>query len=102
MAKRVDSNQKEIVACMRNLGATVAITSMVGKGFVDAVVGFRGTNYLVEIKDGKKCKSAQKLTEHEKEFHETWRGTVHIVTSVNDAVDLLNGRLYSASNYCFE
>lgn len=41
-AARVDANQKEIVRAWRQVGARVALTHMVGNGFPDAVVGFRG------------------------------------------------------------
>ncbi len=89
MPKRVDANQKEIVDCFRKLGATVAVTSAVGNGFPDVVVGFKGKNYLIEIKDGSKIPSQQKLTSKEKEFHESWFGIVHIIRSVNEAISLI-------------
>jgi hypothetical protein len=100
MAKRVDSNQKEIVACMRNMGATVAITSMVGKGFPDLVVGFRGKNYLVEVKDGSKSASRKSLTTCEFMFHDTWKGQVAVVESVDDAIVLLQNTYVNAKHFC--
>lgn len=91
--KRTDLNQKQIVEVFRKMGATVYITSGVGKGFPDIVVGFKGVNYLVEIKDGKAPKSQHKLTGHEDGFHAKWRGSVHIIKSVQEAIDLLNNKL---------
>lgn len=89
MAKRVDTNQKEIVEALRELGVSVQILSDVGKGCPDLVVGFRGRNYLLEIKDGKRPPSQQKLTEHEERFFDNWRGQVDIVKSVQQAIDFI-------------
>lgn len=47
---RIDANQSEIVAALRACGCTVAITSDVGGGFPDLVVGYQGRNFLLEIK----------------------------------------------------
>jgi len=86
---RIDANQPEIASALRKAGATVSITSAVGKGFPDIVVGFRGRNYLLEIKDGSKVPSAQKLTPDEQNWHNTWRGQVLVVNSVNSALAAL-------------
>lgn len=80
-----DANQDDIVSGLRAIGATVAITHMLGDGFVDIVVGFRGFNYLLEIKDGSKPPSRRKLTPDEQTFHEGWNGQIDIVESVDDA-----------------
>lgn len=89
MAKRVDANQKSIVDTFRAIGATVQIISMVGKGCPDIIVGYKGVNYLIEIKDGTKAKSGQKLTEHEQKFFDHWQGQVCLITSNDDAIALL-------------
>lgn len=83
---RVDDNQGEIVATLRQLGATVYLTHTVGGGFPDLVVGWRGKNYLVEVKDGDKAPSARELTPAEQDFHATWKGSVLIFESKNDAI----------------
>lgn len=89
---RIDTNQPEIVSAFRKAGCSVAITSAVGKGFPDIVVGYAGENFLVEIKDGEKPASAQKLTPDEAEWHTNWRGSVFVVRSVSEAFALLGGR----------
>lgn len=89
-AKRTDANQTAIVSAFRKLGATVAITSALGRGFPDLVVGYRRRNFLVEIKDGTKPPSAQKLTPDEAAWHEKWRGQITIIRSVDDVLTLLN------------
>lgn len=87
---KVDANQQEIIAAVRKLGVTVAITSQIGKGFSDTVWGVEGINLLVEIKDGKKTPSKRKLTPSEEEFHNNWRGQIEIVSSIEEAVKLVN------------
>lgn len=89
MAKRTDANQTEIVKKFRELGFSVLIMSDLGKGAPDIVVGAFGSNYLIEIKDGKKPPSARKLTPHEKMFHDTWRGQVDIISSPDEVSKFL-------------
>lgn len=89
-AAKVDDNQGEIVRAFRQLGCTVAITSQVGGGFPDLVVGVLGENLLVEIKDGSKPPSARKLTPDQVEFHRDWRGQVCIIETEQDVIDLVN------------
>lgn len=84
---RVDTNQSEIVAALRGIGATVAPTHMVGHGFPDIVVGFRGANFLFEIKSGDRWK----LTSDEWDWHQEWSGSVDVVTSPDQAIELVTG-----------
>ena len=88
-AKRVDANQADIVEALRKVGALVAVTSAVGNGFPDIVVGYSGGLYLMEIKDGTKPPSATKLTKDEVAFHAKWTGYVHIVYSLDDALRVI-------------
>lgn len=90
-AARTDDNQKAIVKALRKLGASVAVTSSMGDGFPDLVVGFRTKNYLIECKDGKKPPSERKLTEDQEKFHATWYGTAHVANSVDEAVQIVTG-----------
>lgn len=84
LAKRVDANQREIVAWLRKKGASVLIMSNLGKGAPDIAVGINGKTYLFEIKDGSKPPSAQELTEHEQMFFDSWKGHVAILRSTSD------------------
>jgi len=80
-ARRVDANQPEIVSALRQAGATVTHLHTVGKGCVDLLCGFHGRNYLLE------CKVVGgKLTEAEKDWHETWEGQRAIVHSAEEAL----------------
>ena len=81
---RIDDNQKEVVSQLRKLGVSVAITSMLGKGFPDLVLGHQNKNYLIELKDGSKTKSRKTLTEDEAKFFNDWRGQVDKCESLDD------------------
>jgi len=83
---RVDANQGQIVEALRAAGYSVAITSSLGNGFPDLVVGGFGRNFILECKDGNKPPSAQKLTRDEAIWHENWRGDTMIVNSPADAL----------------
>jgi len=50
------------------------------------MVGYRGKNYLFEIKDGSKPPSKQKLTPDEQEWHDGWLGYVRVVHNAGEAV----------------
>jgi hypothetical protein len=84
----VDANQAEIVKAMRDYGASVWITSLLGDGAPDVVVGLGLTNVLVEIKDGDKPASCWKLTPDEQAFRSSWRGWYEVVHSVSEALEL--------------
>lgn len=86
---RSDLNQTEIVKALRKCGAQVAITSQVGNGFPDLTICIASINILVEIKDGRKPPSQQKLTEAEQKFHDSWLGPLHVVRSVDEALELI-------------
>lgn len=85
-AARIDGNQKKLVKQCRKAGMTVAHTHMIGKGFPDIVVGYRGRNELIEIKDPDKPPSKKKLTPDEVEWHNNWRGSVHVCETIDDVL----------------
>lgn len=88
-AARVDANQQEIVKALRSVGAYVRVITQ-GDGLPDLLVGYRGVTLLMEVKDGSKPPSAQKLTEAEQKFFDAWTGGALIkVTSVEDVIAAL-------------
>jgi hypothetical protein len=89
-AARVDANHGQIVAALRRMGASVEDASRMGRGCPDLLVGFRGRTLLVEVKDGSKPPSDRRLTPDQVRWHERWRGHVAVVSSVDEAVALLN------------
>jgi len=86
-AAKVDVNQPEIVQALRDIGCTVEPLHFVGRGFPDIAVGFRGANYLFEIKNPEyNCR----LTKDEKEWHDEWRGQVAIVRDAEEAIEAVS------------
>jgi len=86
-AARRDDNHKDIVRGLRQIpGCTVADTGAVGAGFPDIVVGYKGRNYLLEIKDGDKSPSRCKKTDDQETWHRVWGGQVAVVYGLSDAI----------------
>ena len=85
-AAKTDANQADIVRAFRSIGATVQILSMVGHGCPDTLVGFRGRNILVEIKNSSLVLSKQQLTKDQIAWHAGWNGQVIVANSIQSAV----------------
>lgn len=85
-AAKVDRNQAEIVAALRGVGATVQPLHAVGKGCPDLLVGFRGVNFLLEVKDWQNSPSGRALTPDQVEWHGGWKGHVAKVETVDAAL----------------
>lgn len=89
-AARVDRNQAEIVEALRAAGATVQLLHTVGEGCPDLAVGYAGQTAFVEVKDGMKPLSAQRLTPEQQKWHADWKGgTLAIVRDVEGALRVL-------------
>ncbi len=88
-AARVDDNQRAIVDALRTAGASVQTLAAIGKGCPDLLVGCRGRNVLMEIKNENRPPSKQRLTPDERAWHESWRGSVAIVKNPDDALRAL-------------
>jgi hypothetical protein len=85
---RTDVNQQEIVDALRMGGATVRDMSGIGRGFPDLCVGFRGRNWLLEVKrDGK-----AKFTLDQQTFQASWGGQWARVSNSVEAWEVINGR----------
>jgi len=84
----VDANQSDVVAALRAIGASVALLHRVGGGVPDLLVGFRGIDGTVEVKDGDKPASERKLRATQIEWHQDWQGRPPVtVESPQEAVD---------------
>ena len=94
-AARVDDNQAALVAALRQLGISVHSTAALGDGFPDLCVGFRGRNYLLEVKDPAKVPSKRVLTPDEQDWHTRWTGQVAVVETLEDCL-----RVLGASGAC--
>ena len=80
-AKR-DANETEIIKALELTGASVLPISM--RGVPDLLVYRRGRHYLIEVKSEKGG-----LTKDQVEFHDTWKGPIHIVRNVKEALNIL-------------
>ena len=90
MIKRTDSNHAEIIKALRKIpNLSVFSTHEVGKGFPDIVIGYKGINYLIEIKDGNKPPSARKLTDAEIEFHLNWNGQIDTIKNLDELLQII-------------
>jgi hypothetical protein len=64
----------------------VQLLHAVGEGCPDLLVGYKGLNLLLEVKDGSKPPSAQKLTPQQEVWHRDWRGHRVVVNSPEAAL----------------
>lgn len=86
---RKDANQSAIIAALEAIGASVAVLN--NANMPDLIVGYRGVNTLIEVKDGDKPPSKQKLRPNQKAWHGAWRGQVDVVTNIDSALKLVAG-----------
>lgn len=85
-AKR-DANEPAIKAALRKVGATVVSLSI--EDVPDLLVGFRGENFLLEVKMPK-----GELSEGQATWHMKWNGyPVHVVRSEEEALQAIGATL---------
>lgn len=92
-AKR-DANHAEIVLALRKVGCGVIDLAAVGGGIPDLLVGaptWPHKLHLLEVKDGEKPPSARKLTPDQQRFHAEWKGEIHVVKSIDEALRAVLG-----------
>lgn len=82
---KIDANQTQVVEALRAAGATVQSLATIGKGCPDLLVGYRGVTVLLEVKDGRKPASQQKLTLDQEKWHSNWGGGILAVVNSPDA-----------------
>jgi hypothetical protein len=86
-AARVDANHPEIVGALVEVGAAVTSLAAVGRGVPDLLVSYRGCWFLLEVKDGDKRPSAQKLTEHQRRWQERQHAVTYTVSTPMEALE---------------
>lgn len=84
-ANRKDSNHGSIREVFESLDCSILDVSDCACGF-DLIVGYKTQACAIEVKDGSKPPSAQKLTPNEHSAHLNWRGPKEIVTNNEQAV----------------
>lgn len=89
-AGRIDSNQNQIVRDFRDNGFVVHVTSGLGDGFPDILVGGMGHLFLFEIK----AKYTDKLKPKEVDFAERFFGYhVHRIHSYREGYAIMRKTL---------
>ena len=71
-AAKIDGNQGDIVIALEAVGASVQSLAAVGNGCPDLLVGFRGTNFVIEVKDPAQPANKRRLNSHQKPWHAEW------------------------------
>lgn len=83
----VDKNQQSIVEKLRDVGASVISTAHMGYGFPDLVVGFRGKNFLFEVKNPDTRYGKKGMSETQKTWAQQWTGgSVIVIYTIDDAL----------------
>jgi hypothetical protein len=93
-AARVDSNHAEIKVVFEKLGCLVLDLSRCGDGIPDLLIAVNGRWMPVEVKDGRKIASAQKLTQAQQEIHSEAAehgSPIPVVNSIETAIELVRG-----------
>ncbi len=105
MAKRKygnkkDANHWEIVNAFERLGASVLDLSDMGCGIPDLIVWCANEWHLVDVKNPKTSYGRRGLNARQKEWAQSWKGgPVYLVSSVDDAIAMANGRLDSVKKF---
>lgn len=91
---KLDANHKAIGNIAQQMGANVVSLAGEGKGIPDLLIGWRGANYLWEVKrpgvHQKKRGARQAATnEAQLQWAIRWTGQYAIVTCEQDAIDFL-------------
>lgn len=85
---RRDANEPEIVAALRAAGATVKLLEPSSDGLPDLLVGLRGKNYLIEVKNPATRRGQQgtgsKTAQRQADFRARWNGRPVAVVETQD------------------
>jgi hypothetical protein len=85
MRGRTDKNQAAIIQVLRDVGASIIVTSDVGiPGFPDLVVGFRQTVHLLEVKNPENSYGRRGFNKNQKAWNEQWAGARPIIVYTPD------------------
>lgn len=80
-AARTDNNHTQIIEALRDAGASVFSTAGAGFGFPDLCIGFKGSNFLLEVKGPK-----GELNPYQKALHGMWAGQMCVVRTPEEAL----------------
>ena len=86
-ARRKDNAQKQIEQALDRFGISYCDTSALGRGFPDLVVGYRGVNFLFEVKNNEKSQ----LTPDQQKMQEEWGGQYLVVWEIAQILEVIYG-----------
>ncbi len=93
----LDVNQQEIVKRLRQCGVSCEPRlARLGDGIPDLLCGYRGRNFLFEVKRADLGPARQQLNADETEWHGRWAGQVHVITTWEDAMRIMLDALQAA------
>jgi hypothetical protein len=85
-----DGNERPIIEALKRIHATVLQLDKP----CDLLVGYRGRNFLLEVKlpaGPRGGTSHSELNDDEMEFRATWKGQYEVVRSPEDAIEIVVG-----------
>jgi len=85
----VDANHGDIVDALRHAGCGVLSLAALGRGAPDIMCSVGRRVLTMEIKDGQKVPSKQKLTQAEQAWAASWQGEHYLVSSVDEALAIV-------------
>ena len=84
-ARKIDSNQAQIVAALRALGiGVIPINSQ-----VDLVVGHKNRSYIFELKDPAKAHRESSIKPSQKKLRDAWPGQYSIVSTLDEVLAVI-------------
>ncbi len=89
-AKRVDDNQLELVRLLNDIPGVKC--DVLGQP-VDLLVGYRGRNYLFEVKRPDKIGRKSAYTEKQKKWLLNWPGHISVVATFDDVWNEISGAM---------
>ncbi len=91
--KKVDENHAEVRDELRAVlhDGVVHDMSKAGNGFPDLCIGWRGLNFLIEIK---RKEGGSRLTNRQVAFHQNWQGQVAVCRSAAEALAIMLREVY--------
>lgn len=91
-----DANQAAIIEALRGIpDCSVLVLSAVGRGCPDLLVGYRGANLLVEVKNPAHEKvggaAMEETRARQQKFRDSWKGAVIRATGLKEIITAMTG-----------
>lgn len=91
-AAKVDGNQAEIVEALRAIpGCKVRSLAQLGNDMPDLLVGYRGFNFLVELKNPEYPNGHKERRERQATFRAEWTGQCIVASTVSEIISTMTG-----------